>query len=173
MKHRISGKKLGRNTNQRKALWLNQVRSMFIYGKIKTTSAKSKSVLPVIEKLGTVIMTQPDLIARRALFRYLQDRTWVNNVYDQFRKVFDGRTANFTKITRIKRRWGDDALIVELSFIKPIAFSQSKMTKKVAMTAPTSANSQVKPIANRSVKKKNETKKEVKDETKNKRSQRK
>lgn len=130
MKHRILGKKLGRNIKERQALWVSQVRSMFIHGKIKTTSAKAKSVLPFVEKLASDIITKPDLIARRDLFKYLQDQTWVNNVVNTFKSVFGSQTSNFTKITNIKRRMGDDALIVELAFIKPITFSQIKPKKE-------------------------------------------
>ena len=129
MKHRILGKKLGRNIKERQSLWVSQVRSMFIHGKIKTTCAKAKSVLPFVEKLASDIITKPDLIARRDLFKYLQDQTWVNNVVTTFKSVFGTQTSNFTKITNIKRRMGDDALIVELAFIKPITFSQIKEKK--------------------------------------------
>lgn len=130
MKHRILGKKLGRNIKERQSLWVSQVRSMFIYGKIKTTSAKAKSVLPFVEKLASDIITKPDLIIRRDLFKYLQDQTWVNNVITTFKSVFGTQTSNFTKITNIKRRMGDDALIVELAFIKPVTFSQEKVKKE-------------------------------------------
>ncbi len=129
MKHRILGKKLGRNFNERKALWTAQVRSIFIYGKIKTTSAKAKSVVPFVEKLASDIISKPELIAKRDLFKYLQDQTWVNNVYAEFKKVFGSQTSNFTRLTNIKRRYGDDALIVELAFIKPITFSKIKIKK--------------------------------------------
>jgi len=135
MKHRILGKKLSRNFNERKALWTSQIRSVFIYGKIKTTSAKAKSVLPFIEKLASDIITKPELIIKRDLFRYLQDQTWVNNVYSEFKKIFGTQTSNFTKITNIKRRYGDDALIVELAFIKPITFLQKKVKPTVTKPA--------------------------------------
>ena len=56
---------------------------------------------------------------------------------------FSGQTSNFIKITRIKRRLGDDALIVKLSFIKPISFLEEKKVKvkkekpKKTVKAPT------------------------------------
>lgn len=153
MKHRILGKKLGRNFNERKALWTNQVRSMFIYGKIKTTSAKAKSVLPFVEKIASDIISKPELIARRDLFKYLQNQTWVNNVYTEFKKVFGTQTSNFTTITNIKRRFGDDALIVELAFVKPITFNKDKIKLSPAVD--------VKP-AKKVVKKVKKDKKDVK-----------
>jgi large subunit ribosomal protein L17 len=130
MKHRIFGRKLGRNFNERKALWRSQVRSMFIYGKIKTTDAKAKSVVSLLEDISAKIMQKEDLVARRNLYRYLQNRTWVNNVFVTFKSVFVDQKSNFTKIIKLGRRRGDDALMVELSFVKPISFSKDKIKKE-------------------------------------------
>lgn len=130
MKHRIFGKKLGRNFNERKALWNAQVRSMFIYGKIKTTEAKAKSLAPLIEDISQKIISKPDLFARRYLYKYLQDRTWVNNVFNNFKIIFEGQKSNFTKITKIGHRFGDNSLIVELSFVKPATFSKTKIKEE-------------------------------------------
>jgi large subunit ribosomal protein L17 len=129
MKHRIFGKKLGRNHNERKALFNAQTRSMFIYGSIQTTEAKAQAVVSIIESLANTIITKPELIAKRELFRYLQKQSWVNNVIKTMKEVFTGQTSNFTRITRVKRRYGDDALIVKLEFTKPIKFEKNKPKK--------------------------------------------
>jgi len=125
MRHRIFGKKLGRNHNQRKALINGLVRSIFTYGSLETTDAKAKTALRVIENLAASA-TKADLNSRKELFRILQDQTWVNRVANKMSAEFQGQTSNFTKITKIKRRFGDDALMVKLSFIKPISFLAEK-----------------------------------------------
>jgi large subunit ribosomal protein L17 len=130
MKHRIFGKKLGRNHNERQALFRSLTKSMFIYGSINTTEAKAKSVVSTIESLSTTIISKPELTAKRELFKTLQDQTWVNNVFKTFKEVFGDQTSNFTQMTRVKRRFGDDALIVNLSFVKPIKFEQKKEVVK-------------------------------------------
>ena len=129
MKHRIFGKKLGRNHNERKALFNSQTRSMFIHGAIQTTEAKAKALVSTIESLSNTIITKPELIAKRQLFRYLQDQTWVNNVVSKFKETFGQQSSNFTQITRVRHRFGDDALIVKLSFVKPVKFEKSKPKK--------------------------------------------
>ena len=129
MKHRIFGKKLGRNHNERKALFNSLTKAMFISGSINTTQARATAVVSIIEKLSNVIITKPDLYARRELFKVLQDQTWVNNVFKTFKEIFGEQSSNFTKITKIKRRFGDDALIVKLSFVKPIKFEIKKEVK--------------------------------------------
>jgi len=129
MKHRIFGKKLGRNHNERKALFNAQTRSMFINGSIQTTDAKAQAVVSIIESLSNTIITKPELIAKRELFRYLQKQSWVNNVVSKFKETFGQQSSNFTKITRVKRRFGDDALIVKLEFVKPVKFEKNKLKK--------------------------------------------
>lgn len=126
MKHRIFGKQLGRNHHERQALFRSLTRSIFTHGSIQTTEAKAKAVVPIIEKLSNVIMTKTDITVRRELYKVFQDRNWVNNIFTTFKSVFTDQVCNFTKITRIKRRQGDDALIVQLSFVKPIKFSPKK-----------------------------------------------
>jgi len=147
MRHRIFGKQLGRNHNQRQALLRGLVKNMFTYGKIETTDAKAKSVIPAVEKISSIITSKSDIIARRELFKYLQNRFWVNNVFSVFKTTFADQKSNFTKTTKIKRRQGDDALIVSLSFVKPITFSTKKeVVKEVVAKAK-------KPIAKKITKK--------------------
>ena len=122
MKHRIAGKKLHRTFNERKALLRSQARSMFTYGAIQTTEAKVKAIIPTVEKLANIIITKEELTAKRELFKVLQDQTWVNRVVANFKAVFGDQKSNFTTTQKIKRRYGDDALIVKLSFVKPISF---------------------------------------------------
>ncbi len=158
MKHRIFGKKLGRNHNERKALFNSLTRSIFIHGSIKTTEAKAKSIVSTVESLANTIITKPELTAKRELFRYLQDQTWVNHVVSKFKETFGDQSSNFTQITRVKRRFGDDALIVKLSFVKPVKFDKTK-AKKIEEKADKKAASK-KPALKKTVKKadKKETK---------------
>ena len=51
MRHRRSGKKLGRDSAHRKALYSNLVAALFEHGRIKTTEAKAKAVRPIAEEL--------------------------------------------------------------------------------------------------------------------------
>lgn len=139
MKHRIAGKKLGRNFNERKALLKSLTRSMFTHGAIETTEAKVKAVLPMVEKLANTIITKEELTAKRELFKVLQDQHWVNRVVANFKSVFGDQKSNFTTIQKIKHRYGDDALIVKFSFVKAVNFKpevkeevkKEKVVKKV------------------------------------------
>jgi large subunit ribosomal protein L17 len=166
MKHRIFGKKLGRNHNERQALFRSLTRSMFTHGAIETTEAKAKAVLPLVEKLSSVIVSKPELTARRELFRYLQDQTWVNNVVTTFKATYADQKSNFTKLTKVKFRQGDNSLVVKLSFTKPVKFSVSKPEKEEVKKEVKKAEKQPKKDIKKTVAKKptKTVKKEVKVE---------
>ena len=158
MRHRIFGKKLGRTHNQRQALIRCLTRSLFTHGSIQTTKAKAELVTSKVESLSTIIMTKPELTAKRELFRTLQSQVWVNNVVKTMKEVFGKQTSNFTKISKIGRRFGDDSLIVKISFVKPIKF-ETKKAKKVE-EKPDKKGKKNKPVTKKNPKK--TTKKETK-----------
>jgi large subunit ribosomal protein L17 len=125
------GKKLGRNFNERKALLKSLTKAMFTHGSIETTEAKVKAVTAMVEGLANTIISKEELTAKRELFKVLQDQNWVNRVVTNFKSVFGDQKSNFTTVTKLKRRYGDDALIVKYSFVKTIDF---KPVKKEALS---------------------------------------
>lgn len=147
MRHRIFGKKLGRNFNQRQALIRQQIRSIFTHNHILTTEAKAKFVQPVVEKLSHQIISSPNIATHRLLNNYLQDRQLTKKIISAFSPVFANQSANFTKITRIKHRQGDNALIVKLEFIKPYQLAPPKVEpKKVTKDTKKAPNKPVKKV---------------------------
>lgn len=79
MRHRIHGRKLGRDSEHRRAMLRNLAAGLFEHGQIETTLAKAKAVQPFVEKLITVARAGT-LTARRRLERDLTDRrihAWV------------------------------------------------------------------------------------------------
>lgn len=127
MNHRIAGKQLGRNHHERQALIRSLVKSMFIHGSLQTTFAKVKSVRSTIEKLCTVAR-QSDLVATRTFFRYFQDRRYSLAVVKSIRQSFAAQTSNFTKVTKLSRRLGDQAVIVRLSFTQAYKLNLTTQT---------------------------------------------
>ena len=103
MRHRVSGRKLGRNRNQRQALFRTLLRSLFTHGSIETTQAKAKAILPQAEKMAAMAV-KGDLISRRKLFAVFQDRNFVNQVVAIFSQTFPNQKQNFTKLQNIKIR---------------------------------------------------------------------
>lgn len=169
MRHRIAGRQLGRNINERQSLYRSQLRSLFTSGYINTTAAKAKSILPLAEKIAAAAV-RADLTARRYIFTFFQDRNVVNNIVTAFSTTFPGQTQNFTQMNNVKRRFGDDALIVKLSFIKEvkcISPEVSKADRKIASDKiKTSFGKKIKEVTKKAPVKKKSAAKKVKKETK-------
>ena len=51
MRHHRSGKKLGRDSSHRKALYANLTSSLIEHGRIRTTETKAKAVRPFVERV--------------------------------------------------------------------------------------------------------------------------
>ncbi len=64
MKHNVYGRKLGRHTNHRIAMWRNMATALFTHNQITTTIPKAKSLQPFVEKLITAAK-KGDLASRR------------------------------------------------------------------------------------------------------------
>jgi len=162
MRHRISGRHLSRTINQRKNLYRSQLRSLFTHGFINTTVAKAKSIIPLAEKIA-VAAVKGDLISRRYIFTFFQDRNVVNRIATAFSNTFPGQTQNFTQLKNVKYRQGDNALIVRLSFIKevnslPVIKEKEKKevkkeNKKITKVKTVSAKSKVAPSKKKETKK--------------------
>ena len=120
MRHRVYGKKLGRDRNQRQALFRSQLKEVFTHGFIKTTDTKVKAITPLVERVCT-LAKKNTLAARRRIFRSFQDIKLVNSVVTQINELYPDITSNFTRVSKIKRRQGDDALIVKLYLFNGIA----------------------------------------------------
>lgn len=117
MKHGVSGKKLSRTTNERKALFRSLLIALFLHGEIKTTEAKAKAVAPQAEKLVT-LAKKSTVAARRQMAKVLPKRQLVNLLFDKVAPRFKGRSSGFTRIINLGRRIGDGAEMVKLELVE-------------------------------------------------------
>ncbi len=129
MRHRIKGKKLGRNTGQRKALRLSLSQALLKHGRIKTTEAKAKYVRGHVEKIITVAKrglakaeeSGNDAIAvharRIAASRLNNDRELVQTLFDDIAPRYAERPGGYTRIYKLGPRKGDNAPMVLLELV--------------------------------------------------------
>ena len=80
MRHHRSGKKLGRDSSHRKALYANLTGALIEHGRIKTTEAKAKAVKPVAEQMIT-LGRRGDLHARRQALAFLRSNDVVHKLF--------------------------------------------------------------------------------------------
>lgn len=116
MRHHRSGKKLGRDSAHRKALYSNLTGSLIEHGRIKTTVAKAKAVKPVAEKMIT-LGRRGDLAARRQALAYLRSNEVVHILFAEVAPRFADRPGGYTRIVRLGPRPGDAAEMVYLELV--------------------------------------------------------
>ncbi len=115
MRHGKSGRKLGRTSSHRKAMFRNMVTSLFEHERIVTTEKKAKELKPIAEKMIT-LAKRGDLHARRQALSYIQSRDVVAKLFDQIKSQFADRQGGYTRIIKTGIRQGDAApmAIIEL-----------------------------------------------------------
>jgi large subunit ribosomal protein L17 len=116
VRHQRKGKKLGRDSAHRKALYSNLTGSLVEHGRIKTTEAKAKAVKPIAEKMIT-LGRRGDLAARRQALAYLRSQEVVHQLFAEVAPRFADRPGGYTRIVKIGPRYGDSAEMVYLELV--------------------------------------------------------
>jgi large subunit ribosomal protein L17 len=122
MRHQRSGKKLGRTSAHRKALYSNLAGALIEHGRIETTEAKAKAVKPLAEKMIT-LGKRGDLHARRQALASLRSNDVVHRLFADVAPRFADRAGGYTRIVKLGPRQGDAADMVYLEFVdfEPVA----------------------------------------------------
>ena len=108
MRHRKSGRRLGRNSSHRKAMFRNMATSMIMHETIKTTLPKAKELRRVVEPLIT--LAKEDSVANRRLaFDRLRDKEVVGNWFTEIGPRFKERPGGYLRILKTGQRPGDAA----------------------------------------------------------------
>ena len=108
MRHRKSGRKLGRNSAHRKAMFRNMAASLFRHETIRTTLPKAKELRRVAEPLIT-LAKQDGASRRRLAFARLRDDAAVGKLFDELGPRFRDRPGGYLRILKIGYRAGDAA----------------------------------------------------------------
>jgi len=117
MPHQIKTKKLGRDINQRKALFRNLVQGLFLHGKIKTTEVKAKLLKKIADKLITKARIG-NVTARRQLLSFLPNKTVVKSMIDTQVPFFANKNGSNIRIIKLGNRLGDNAMMVSVELLK-------------------------------------------------------
>ena len=116
MRHRVHGRKLGRTSAHRKALFRNQLTSLFTHERIVTTVAKAKELRPIAERMVTLARSG-SLPARRKVLTMVPDKEVVRRLFDDIAPRFMDRPGGYTRILRLGRRHGDGAELAIIEFV--------------------------------------------------------
>ena len=108
MRHRKSGKQLGRNASHRKAMFKNMANALFEHTVIKTTLPKAKELRRVVEPLIT--RSKSDSVAnRRYIFSKLRDDASVAKLFTELGPFYKDRHGGYVRVLKAGFRTGDKA----------------------------------------------------------------
>jgi len=140
VRHARAGKKLGRDSAHRKALYSNLAGALIEHGRIKTTVTKAKAVRPYAEQMIT-LARRGDLHARRQATSFLRSRDVVHKLFADVAPLFKDRPGGYTRIVKLGPRPGDAAEMAYLELVDEeyVAKEREARTPEPAAAVPAEA----------------------------------
>ncbi|MGH3039992.1 MAG: 50S ribosomal protein L17, partial [Gaiellaceae bacterium] len=116
MKHHRAGRKLGRDSAHRKALYANLACALIENGRIRTTEAKAKEVRPIVEQMIT-LGKRDDVAAHRQAVAFLRSKSAAHALFEEIAPRFADRPGGYTRVVKIGPRQGDAAPMAYLELV--------------------------------------------------------
>lgn len=131
MRHRNSGRKLGRTSSHRKAMLRNLSIALLTYGRITTTEAKAKEVRGVVEPLIR-LSRNDDLHSRREAYRVLGNHKLVKRLFVELGPLFkDMDKGGYTRVLSLAfARKGDCAPLAMLELLRGAHYDAKTASRK-------------------------------------------
>lgn len=125
MRHRISGRKLNRKSQHRRAMFSNMAAALIKHEQIKTTLPKAKELKPIVDKLIT-LGKKGRLHDRRRAFAMLRDDATTAKLFETLGPRYQERPGGYTRVLKAGFRYGDSApmAVIELVDRDPEAKGQ-------------------------------------------------
>ena len=117
MRHAVKGRKLGRTSSHREALFRNQLQSLVEKEKIVTTLPKAKELRPIVERVITR-GKHGTIHDRRWVLRWVLKRDLVKKVFDEIAPRFTERPGGYLRIVKLGPRQGDGAEMAVLELVE-------------------------------------------------------
>lgn len=128
MRKNIFGRRLRRDTNERKALFKGLMSALVLHDKIQTTEAKAKSIRSKIEKLVTKANKKG--IAGRNLFQEYLTTPALEKLISDVAPRFAKRPGGYTRTTKLDRRVADNAPLVLMEWVEMGSVEEPKTAKR-------------------------------------------
>lgn len=128
MRHKVYGKKLGRDKNQRDSLFKSLVQSLILSESIETTQVKAKAVKGLVDK---IINQAKSPSTRRLVSQFLINKKVQDRLIKDLLPRLKARNSGYTSLVKMGRRLGDNSMVVKMSLILEDAPQVKKAAKKV------------------------------------------
>ena len=117
MRHRMSGRKLNRTKEHRKAMFSNMAAALIKHEQIKTTLPKAKDLRPIVEKLISM-GKRGRLHDRRRAFAMLRDDATTAKLFDTLADRYADRSGGYTRVIKAGYRYGDMAPMAVIELVE-------------------------------------------------------
>ncbi len=132
MNKKVFGRKLSRSRPAREALFASLAQALIKNGKIETTRAKAKAVVPNVEKMVTLAKKASISSRRKALSMLDNSREAVELLFSVVVKAFSDKSSGFTRTISLPRRSGDNAQMVRLEWTEKVEYKKAEKQEKPA-----------------------------------------
>jgi large subunit ribosomal protein L17 len=132
MRHGNAGRRLGRKTSHRVAMFRNMVTSLLEHGKITTTDAKAKEIRVVAERMIT-LGKRGDLHSMRLAASVIREKSVVTKLFSTIAPCYKERLGGYTRIIKLGVRQGDAA---PLSLIELVEAEMKPAKAKLTPVKP-------------------------------------
>ncbi len=142
MRHRLSGRRLGRSSSHQKAMFRSLAAALITHEHIETTDARAKELRRVTDRLVT-LGKKGTLHARRQAYKFLNNHQLVQKLFDEIAPRFADRPGGYTRLIKSRIRFVDQAPMTFVRFVTdelPAAASE----EVAEIEQPTSVEAQVK-----------------------------
>ena len=115
MRHRMSGRKLNRKSQHRRAMFSNMAAALIKHEQITTTLPKAKELKPIVDKLIT-LGKKGSLHDRRRAFAMFRDDSTTAKLFETLGPRYEERSGGYTRVLKAGFRYGDSApmAVIEL-----------------------------------------------------------
>ena len=134
MRHNKAGRRLGRTTSHREAMFRNMVTSLLNHEKITTTDAKAKEIRSVAEKMIT-LGKRGDLHAMRLAASYIREKSVVTKLFSTIASRYKDRPGGYTRIIKLGIRQGDAAPVSLIELVEAEMEPKKVVKQKPAKAA--------------------------------------
>jgi large subunit ribosomal protein L17 len=134
MRHQKAGRKLGRTSAHRKALYANLAGALIEHGRIRTTEAKAKEVRPFVEQMIT-LGKRGDVHAHRQAVASLRSKAVAHKLFAEIAPRFADRPGGYTRVVKLEPRQGDAAPMAYLELVDHVP--ERRPVQAPAQASPT------------------------------------
>ena len=129
MRHKVSGRKFGREKGHRDLMLKNLVASLVKHERINTTQAKAKEIRSLTERVITY-GKKGTVHHRRLAFKVLKNRDLVKKVFDEIAPRFESTEGGYTRVLKNGYRRGDCAPMAIIEFTQGNEHKEEEKPKK-------------------------------------------